>query len=271
MKKFFSIALAALMMAAMTTTTMADDTGLVSNAAKATVAPVIDGEIDDIWNYTDPQTVDTSASDGVEVSAAYTKILWDDTGLYFLAVVTDDSITDNDKDARNSVDFWISEKHTKTDGFAADAGDWHFCKASDGTEVYYTGNEKIYDVAESYVNVTSDGYVIEFYAPFLSDITPAVGTKIGYTVSVNDDVDGDGVRDGYSYWSVTAEDGAYWSNTKALCDVTLVDGPVLEVETEAELVAEDVVATAPQTFDFGVVAAVGAIVSALGYAVSKKR
>ncbi len=271
MKKTLSIILATLTLAAMSTTVLADDTGLVSTAAKATVAPVIDGQIDEIWDYTEAQTVNTSASEGVEVSAAYTKILWDDTGLYFLAVVTDDSITEKDADARNSVDFWISEKNTKTDGFDADAGDWHFCKASDGTECYYTGNEKIYDVAESYVDLTADGYVIEFYAPFLSDITPAVGTKIGYTVSVNDDVDGDGVRDGYSYWSVTADDGAYWSNTKALCDVTLVDGPVFAEETVAEVVADDVVTTAPQTFDAGVIAAVAVIVSAACYAIAKKR
>ncbi len=272
MKKTLSMILAALTMAAMTTTALADETGLVSTAAKATVAPVIDGEIDEIWDYTEAQKVDTSASEGVEVSAAYTKILWDDTGLYFLAVVTDDSITDADKDARNSVDFWVSEKNTVTDGFAADAGDWHFCKASDGTEAYYTGNEKIYEVAESYVNLTADGYVIELYAPFLSDLTPAVGTKIGYTVSVNDDIDGDGVRDGYSYWSVSEADGAYWSNTKALCDVTFVDGPVFETETEAEIVdSADAVTAAPQTFDMGVIAAAAAIVSAAGYALSKKR
>ena len=41
------------------------------------------------------------------------------------------------------------------------------------------------------------------------------------------------------------------------------------VETEAPVVEEEV--AAPQTFDFGVIAAVAAIVSAAGYAISKKR
>lgn len=49
--------------------------------------------------------------------------------------------------------------------------------------------------------------------------------------------------------------------------------PSLVVETEAEVVdtVVDTLAAAPQTFDAGVIAAVAAIVSAAGYAISKKR
>ncbi len=42
-------------------------------------------------------------------------------------------------------------------------------------------------------------------------------------------------------------------------------------ETEAEVVDTAVAGTAPQTFDMGIVAAVAAVISAAGYAVSKKR
>jgi len=63
---------------------------------------------------------------------------------------------------------------------------------------------------------------------------------------------------------------------------TLVDKPAIapeteaetEPETEAETVEEKVdtpAADAPQTFDAGIIAAVAAIVSAAGYAISKKR
>ena len=53
-------------------------------------------------------------------------------------------------------------------------------------------------------------------------------------------------------------------------DITLEEAIV--IETEPETVAEDVAAgDAPQTFDAGVIAAVAAIVSAAGYAISKKR
>ena len=53
-------------------------------------------------------------------------------------------------------------------------------------------------------------------------------------------------------------------------DITLEEAIV--VETEPETVVEEVVAdAAPATFDAGIVAAVAAIVSAAGYAISKKR
>jgi len=55
--------------------------------------------------------------------------------------------------------------------------------------------------------------------------------------------------------------------------VAMLDDAVPEV-VETEAVVEDVVeeaVTAPQTFDAGVIAAVAAVVSAAGYAVSKKR
>lgn len=53
--------------------------------------------------------------------------------------------------------------------------------------------------------------------------------------------------------------------------VAETEAPVAETVEETEAAAEETVeAEAPQTFDFGVVAAVAAIVSAAGYAVSKK-
>ena len=52
-------------------------------------------------------------------------------------------------------------------------------------------------------------------------------------------------------------------------DITLEEAIV--VETEPEVVVDDTAAAAPQTFDAGVIAAVAAIVSAAGYAISKKR
>ena len=48
-------------------------------------------------------------------------------------------------------------------------------------------------------------------------------------------------------------------------------GPAAEPVVEEAPAAEEVVEEAPQTFDFGVIAAVAALVSAAGYALSKKR
>lgn len=247
-----------------------------TTAAYATVKPVIDGQIDEIWEYTSKQVL----PDEYDISNSYTKILWDESGLYLLAVVGDESITENDVDARNSVDFWVSEKNTKAMGYATDPGDWHFCKASDGHELYYTGNENVYEVAESAVVLTDTGYIIELYVPYLSDIKPQEGTVIGYTVSINDDFDGDGVRDGYVFWAHSDENEAYWENTSALIDVTLVAGPdplIFAPETEAP--AEDApaeeepsqVQVAPQTFDMMFFAAAAAVATASAAIAAGKR
>lgn len=53
-------------------------------------------------------------------------------------------------------------------------------------------------------------------------------------------------------------------------DITLEEAIVVETEPETDEVVEDAPAAAPQTFDAGIVAAVAAIVSAAGYAISKK-
>ena len=278
MKKLASLLLALSMAVSLTVAISANATGEVSTASYATVAPVIDGQIDEIWNHTARQTIAVPDDFEYDITGGYTSLLWDETGYYLLAVVEDISLTENDQEARNSVDFWFSEANTKTDSFSTDSGDWHFCKASDGTECYYTGNENVYKVAKSAVTTSEDGYIVELYVPYLGAKAPALGAKIGYTVSFNDDTDNDGVRDGYVYWSVTEDSDAYWEKTAALPDVELIAGPTPEElglipETTAEITETTVdttVTMAPKTFDVGVVAAVTAIVSAIGYTLSKK-
>ena len=278
MKKLASLLLALSMAVSLTVAISANTTGEVSTASYATVAPVIDGQIDEIWNHTARQTIAVPDDFEYDITGGYTSLLWDETGYYLLAVVEDISLTENDQEARNSVDFWFSEANTKTDSFSTDSGDWHFCKASDGTECYYTGNENVYKVAKSAVTTSEDGYIVELYVPYLGAKAPALGAKIGYTVSFNDDTDNDGARDGYVYWSVTEDSDAYWEKTAALPDVELIAGPTPEElglipETTAEIAETTVdttVTMAPKTFDVGVVAAVTAIVSAIGYTLSKK-
>ena len=133
MKKLLSILFALSMAVSLTAAISANSTGETSTASYATVAPVIDGQIDEIWNHTAHQTISVPEEYEYDITGGYTAILWDETGYYLLAVVEDISLTENDPEARNSVDFWFSEANTKTDSFSSDPGDWHFCKASDGT------------------------------------------------------------------------------------------------------------------------------------------
>ena len=91
-------------------------------------------------------------------------------------------------------------------------------------------------------------------------------------------MDNDGTRDGYVFWSVTADSDAYWEKTLALPDVELVQGPTLEelgivTETTPEVVdtpAAEAVVISPKTADACWIAAIAAFLSAAGYIFAKK-
>ena len=221
MKKI-ALLLCAAMIASLTVVFVsAGSVGETSTASYATTPPVIDGEIDEIWNTTAKQELECGMG-ATDIAAAYTQILWDETGYYFLAYVEDSSLTENDEQARNSVDFWVSEMNTKEGNYDTDPGDWHFCISSDGHESYFTGNPDVLTKRDAEVGFTDKGYIVEFYVPYLSGVAPKEGHTIGYTVSVNDDYDNDGTRDGVVFWSMADASHEYWAKTIALPAVTLV-------------------------------------------------
>ena len=104
----------------------------------------------------------------------------------------------------------------------------------------------------------------------IKGFTPAADVEIGMSMVPIDFDNGDfaqlcwvnqadalGVQGGYDYGG--------WAT------LMLNAAPVVETEAEVVDVVADAPAAAPQTFDAGVIAAVAAIVSAAGYALSKKR
>lgn len=203
----------------------AADINQTSTASYATKPPVIDGEIDEIWDTTAKQIIENDA-DGVDFTDAYTQILWDESGFYFLAYVEDPTLTENDENAANSVSFWVSETHTRANNYYTDPGDWAYTVSSDEYEVFFQGKEEEQQNRKFEVGILPLrlGYIIELYMPYLGNTAPAQGNQIGFNATVNDDVNNDGVRDGYAYWSRSDASAAYWSETLALNTITLV-GP----------------------------------------------
>ncbi len=276
MKKSLSLLALCALLASMSIGIAAEDP--TANAPEATTKPVIDGEIDQIWSSADKMygNVYGTTTEGLEnpsIVNSYASLCWDADGLYLLGVMYDKTITEDDVDARNSIDFWVSETYSDDSVYGED-GDWHYCKASDGTELYYTGNETVYDEATTAVKVYDDFYVVEIFCPWQTEgFAPAVGTQIGFTVSFNDDIDTDGVRDMYSYWATTDVSEAYWSETQALPKITFVEGPAVEVAEDAPAADADAPAadTTPVTADAGIVAAAALMAVAAGVVLSKKR
>ena len=105
--------------------------------------------------------------------------------------------------------------------------------------------------AKSVANYTDDGWCIEVALP-MNDL--AAGKEFSFTLQVNNCLD-----DGAAAGSASGSQNADYAMK---CVAEEVELPVEEVVEEP---------AAPQTFDAGIVAAVAAIVSAAGYALSKKR
>ncbi|MBQ3177217.1 MAG: hypothetical protein IJB15_11945 [Clostridia bacterium] len=120
------------------------------------------------------------------------------------------------------------------------------------------------------------GFCVEVKVPWsvinekIPDFIPEADVEVGMSMVPIDFDNGDfaqlcwvnqadalGVQGGYDYGG--------WAT------MVLNAAPVVETEAEVVDVVVDAPAAAPQTFDAGVIAAVAAIVSAAGYALSKKR
>jgi len=130
-------------------------------------------------------------------------------------------------------------------GYMVNGGNWN-----DDFEVTVDGNQVTYELR------------VPFSA--FATVAPTVGAQYKICFCFGWSME----NGGYNMWQLASGiTGGKSIDNHAT--VTLEEAPV--VETVAEEVVEDTAAAAPQTFDAGVIAAVAAIVSAAGYAVSKKR
>lgn len=133
-----------------------------------------------------------------------------------------------------------------------------------GEEIVNVWAPKSYDPTGDDFEVIIDGdtVIYEFRTPIagFSSVKAEEGAQYGvcYVISWGNAQD-------YIHTQLGQGCTGFGKNAKGFADITLEEAIV--IETEPEVVAD----AAPQTFDAGVIAAVAAIVSAAGYAVSKKR
>lgn len=186
-------------------------------------APTIDGQLDDIWESADKWYSDGHYDETTGQAYGYTSILWDAGNLYLLAVVNDATIAQCGADSTtNGVNFWVSEMNSNYTSYKKMAGDWHiFCNTSGNTGNYHE-DQYILDAASVAVQVYDGYYVVECAVPVQTEgLTFRSGKLIGYEVSIDDDFDGDNVREHYC----NLEDlGSYWSEPKGLANIKLVGG-----------------------------------------------
>ncbi|MBR4960696.1 MAG: hypothetical protein IKY52_07355 [Clostridia bacterium] len=270
MKKFVSVLLCGLM-AALCIAPAASASDYYATASYGTIT--VDGEIDAAWANAEAFTANALKSGEEEGITTEWKAMWDEESLYILAVVTGDKAhyTGSQQSWGDGIELYFDILNSKPEDFATDDATIQFGWHKDDLEyTAYKGTDQGIinsDGTFEIVCVENDnGYVYEFslnVADFCPAASMKAGTIMGFEIQINSkNAEGDGRTSAYG-WS--DPDNAAWQYPYLMGDLELLAAPVIE-----EPVVEDI-AAAPQTFDMGVIAAVAAVVSAAGYAISKKR
>lgn len=213
---------------------------------KTTVAPVIDGVIDDVWKVTDwnfqrTYVVDNDATppDDRTDLTGMTKALWDDENLYVLFYNQDDDIQDNTTDAatynKDAVEIYIDGDNSKVaDNTGCDPGGGrcvddfqitipHVFEGNEADTLDGIGLDASIDPTGIEFKVTTKdegGWAVELKIPIETcGIDPSEGTLIGFELQL-DESDGDdaGARGSMEKWWSPSNnswtDASIWGTAK---------------------------------------------------------
>lgn len=169
--------------------------GKTATAAKGT--PNIDGKLDDIWNTATPIDINVTQPGNTKADthmpAATARMLWDNGNLYVLAQVTKDPSEPLDKGNANpweqdSVEVVVDLTNGSSAMYSNASG--HYRVRYDGFASVDAGMTDNQGVATKMTSATkydemTNSYTVEMQIPFIQ-ITPAIGTQIGFDAQVND-------------------------------------------------------------------------------------
>ena len=182
--------------------------GKTTTAAKGT--PIIDGTIDDIWNTTTPIDINVTQAGNTKADthmpAATARMLWDNGNLYVLAQVAKDPSEPLDKGNSNpweqdSVEVVVDLTNGLSAMYTNASG--HYRVRYDGFATVDAGMTDNQGVTTNMTSATTfdettNSYTVEMQIPFIQ-ITPEIGTQVGFDVQVNDAKEG--VRIGAFAWN----------------------------------------------------------------------
>lgn len=201
---------------------------------KATVNPVIDGEIDEVWAEADAaNSIERNALDHVPTLGApgetIWKGLWTQEGIYVLLSVTDDDfhpyyeVPGSASWQYDKPELYLDVNFELADGGGPSSSLGHYQVApafteglNDGTVFTCGFNGVDGDIVTYAAIVEEPNYVIEYFVPFES-LTDADGIAvdiegtIGFDITIVDRDEGDdGER--LAVWSNTGDNGLAWTN-----------------------------------------------------------
>ena len=195
--------------------------------AAALEAPVIDGEVDTVWNSASTQSF-VPLDDPADGSGTW-KVLYDTENLYVLLDITDDSLN-NDSSAAwqdDSVEVYFDGGNTKlTTALSGDDHQYTFGWTAD--DIQGTNIDGATEGIEQGQVTTDTGWRIEIKMPWLSiqGAAPQAGDLIGIDCYYNDDDDGGDSREGkmLSFSAVEGwNDASQWGTAVLAAAPTPVD------------------------------------------------
>ncbi len=271
MKKIFASILATALVATLSVAASAAD----FTASSALNNPITVDGVKDLAYVSAPAAITVAETEGGEGGATGNAYMaWDDEYLYVFAEITDEALTPVDQ----VTSIWSTDSIEVYLNLAGEDGEITAINAAQYTVgPNYTAwagggmhRDNNMDASKFAWEITDAGWNMEVAIAWGDDYSAAEGEAFPFCVGINDDADGDGsTREFHNFTG--ANQGTAWQTADSNWD-TLNLSAEEYVEPEPETVAEVVdEAAAPATFDAGIIAAVAAIVSAAGYAISKKR
>jgi multiple sugar transport system substrate-binding protein len=169
--------------------------------------PIIDGEIDDIWN--DAQIIVTDQEKTTpDIATAEVRVLYDADTLYVLAQVRDNKIMNDSVNPWecDSVEIFIDENKAQGNGY-----DNNTVQLRIGADGKMTGSGPAWDNREfaltSAVKKVEGGYIVEAAYKF-NGVKAKNGSSMGFNVRINDQ-EVPGERKGSSVWNPDKDTSYY--------------------------------------------------------------
>lgn len=192
-------------------------------AQKTNEAPVIDGEIDAVWNTVQPRIIETAwPQQWVSLMKSATfKALWDDDNIYVLVEVPDDDFYPSSEAGTES---WLADKpelyfdvnSTRVDGGGPDIGAGHYQFAPAYGENHFAACKWSYGI-----DIKEEFYKVEYAIAIDSLIdaegkvlNPQLRSPIGFDITIIDlDEPGYGANNavGRINWVNNVENGESWN------------------------------------------------------------
>ncbi len=281
MKKTMAFILTVLMIAALFT--VAGNAAAKPTAEIKRGVPVVDGKIDEIWEFADELAIDRFVvqDKGDSKATGYAKMLWDDGVIYCLIVINDDTKSDQ-----------TEALHTE------DCLEVFFDLDNKKTETYSENNQFrfLYDIV-SPLGIRNPEHISESYADYLKlagtepsktqyvyefsldekigiNVKFNAGKEIGIDFSFDDNTKNDTTRTAIWTWNAEGKDANPASNPSVLGTVKLIDEEAYVEIIEEEPAAAEAPKTTPtaaKTADVFVLAVAALVASSAGIVVSKKR